>query len=157
MFGCLLLLTCTETGESRCLSLLHVKHRKTHPNMTEKLLTGSKNSYMYKRAQKFIQQVEFSGLLYMLKFGRLNPFILDILSHPFQLDKYISNFRVVGLYFSFLLKFKRHFCKQTVENLIRCHVLQRLFCTVCRCPTKKTLGFIWVNKHESDMQCHRFR
>ena len=33
------------------------------PNITEKLLTGSKISYMYKRARKFIQQVEFLGLL----------------------------------------------------------------------------------------------
>ena len=63
MFCCSLLLTCTETGESRFLSPLHVKHRKTNPNITEKLLTGSKNAYMYKRARKFIQQVEFFGPL----------------------------------------------------------------------------------------------
>ena len=66
VFCCSLLLTCSETGESRFLSPLHVKHRKTNPkvpNITEKLLTGSKISYMYKRAQKFIQQVEFLGLL----------------------------------------------------------------------------------------------
>ena len=55
VFGCSLLLTCTETGESRFLSPLRVKHRKTNPNITEKLLTESKNSNMYKRARKFIR------------------------------------------------------------------------------------------------------
>ena len=34
------------------------------------------------------------------------------------------------------------FCKQTVETLIRRHVLRLLIwlCTVCLCPTKRTLG-----------------
>ena len=38
--------------------------------------------------------------------------------------------------------FKRNFCKQTVENLIRRRILRRLiwFCTVCQCLTKRTLG-----------------
>ena len=64
--------------------------------------------------------------------------MLDIFSHPYQLDESISNFRVVGWYFSFLF----NFCLQTVENLIRRCALRRLirFCTVCQCPTKKTLG-----------------
>ena len=85
MFGCSLLLTCTETGESRFLSPLHVNHRKTNPYITDKLLTGSKNSNMYKRAPKFIQQVEFSGRLYMLEFEKLNPFIPNIFFHPYKL------------------------------------------------------------------------
>ena len=35
--------------------------------------------------------------------------------------------------------FKRNFCKQLVENLIRRCVLLRLI-WFCRCPTKRTLG-----------------
>ena len=68
-----------------------------------------------------------------------NPFMLNVFSHPYQLDESISNFSVIGWYFSVLLKFIRNFCKQTVENLIRRRVLRRLiwFCTVCRCPTKR--------------------
>ena len=46
-----------------------------------------------------------------------NPFMLNVFSHPYQLDESISNFRVVGWYFSF--KFKRNFYKPTMENLIR--------------------------------------
>ena len=40
-----------------------------------------------------------------------------------------------------------YFCKQTVENLIRRSVLRRLirFSTVCRCPTKRTLGLYGSN------------
>ena len=41
----------------------------------------------------------------MLEFGRLNPFIPNTFSHPYRLDKSISNLRVVGWYFSFLFKF----------------------------------------------------
>ena len=49
---------------------------------------------------------------------------------------------VLGDIFHFYSNFKRNFCKQTVENLIRRCVLRRLvwFCTVCQCPTKRTLG-----------------
>ena len=92
MFGCSLLLTCTETGESRFLSPLHVYHRKTNPNITEKLLTESKNSNMYKRAPKFIQQVEFLGLLDILEFEKLNPFISNIFFHPYQLGCWVVFF-----------------------------------------------------------------
>ena len=38
----------------------------------------------------------------------------------------------------FCSNFKINFWKQTVENLIRRHVLI-WFCTVCRCPTKRHL------------------
>ena len=39
--------------------------------------------------------------------------------------------------------FRRNFCKQTEENLIRHRILRRLiwFCTVCWCPTKRMLGW----------------
>ena len=75
-----------------------------------------------------------------------NPFMPNKFSRPYQLDESISNFRVVGWYFHFYSNFKRNFCKQTVENLIRRHVLRCLiwFCTVCRCPTKKDARLIWV-------------
>ena len=44
-------------------------------------------------------------------------------------------------FFHFFSNLKRNFCKQTAENLIRRSVLWRLicFCTVCRCPIKRTL------------------
>ena len=35
----------------------------------------------------------------------LNPFIPNVFSHHYQLDESISNFRVVGWYFSFLYNF----------------------------------------------------
>ena len=76
-------------------------------------------------------------------FKFINPFMQNVCSHPYQLDESISNFRVVGWYFSFFYSnYKRNCCQQTVENLIRRRVLRRLvcFCTVCRCPIKRTLG-----------------
>ena len=88
-----------------------------------------------------------SSCTYLVEYGLLlrdllNPFMPNVFSPPYQLDESISNFRVVGWYFSFLLNFKRNFCKQTVDNLIRRCIMQRLiwFCTVCRCPTKRRLG-----------------
>ena len=72
----------------------------------------------------------------------INPFIPNLFSHPYQLDESISNLGLLGGIFHFYLNFKRNFCKQIVENLIRPHVLQRLiwFCTVCRRPIKRMLG-----------------
>ena len=60
-------------------------------------------------------------------------------------------FSILGLLggsFYFYSNFKSSFCKQTVENLIRCLVSRRLiwFCTVCRCPTKSTLGLYGLNE-----------
>ena len=50
--------------------------------------------------------------------------------------------RVVKLYFHIYQNADRTFCKQTVETLIRHRILRCLIwvCTVCLCPTKKTLG-----------------
>ena len=66
---------------------------------------------------------------------KLNPFVLNEITHPYQLDESILNLRVV---LQIPPKFKGRFCKQTVENLIRRHVLQHLiwFCTVWACPIK---------------------
>ena len=40
----------------------------------------------------------------------------------------------------------RTFCKQTVETLIRRHIVRFLVwvSTVCTCPTKRTLGLNWL-------------
>ena len=72
----------------------------------------------------------------------INPFMPNGIYHTYQLDDSISNFRVVGWYFSFHSNFKINFRKQTVENQIRRRKPRRLiwFCTVCRCPTKRTQG-----------------
>ena len=49
---------------------------------------------------------------------------------------------LLGGNFHLCSNFKRNFCLQTVENLIRRPVLWRLiwFFTVCLCSTKRTLG-----------------
>ena len=51
-------------------------------------------------------------------------------------------FGLLGGIFHFYSNFKRNFCKETVKNLIRRRFLRGLIwlCTVCRCPTKRTLG-----------------
>ena len=66
---------------------------------------------------------------------------------PIQIN-WMSPFPILGLsggVFNFYSNFKRNFCKQTVENLIRCHILRHLirFCTVC--PTKRKLGLYGFN------------
>ena len=54
---------------------------------------------------------------------------------------------VVFLFFIQILK-GISFTKKTVENLIRRRVLWRLvwFCTVCRCPTRRTLDFYGLSR-----------
>ena len=49
---------------------------------------------------------------------------------------------MLGGIFHFYLSFNRKLCKQTVETLIRRRNLWRLIsvCTICQCPTKRTLG-----------------
>ena len=36
---------------------------------------------------------------------RVNPFMWNVFSHPYQLDKSILNFRLVGWYFSIFIQF----------------------------------------------------
>ena len=83
-------------------------------------------------------------------------FMPNVFSHPYQLDESISNFRNVGWYFFYFhLNFGRHFCKQTVEN----PKMRRLIWsgTVCRCPTKRTLGLyglrFWSELSTYNIQC----
>ena len=52
-----------------------------------------------------------------------NPFTPNGISHSSQLDQSIFVLRGVGWHFSFLFKFNRTFCKQTVDTLIRRRVL----------------------------------
>ena len=67
-------------------------------------------------------------------------------SHLYQLDEFISNFRVVGWCFSFS-NFKRNFCLQTVENLIRHHIFAASDLVLHCLPVshKKDDRLIWVN------------
>ena len=49
----------------------------------------------------------------------LNLFMLNVFSYLYKFDESTSNVRVVGWQFSFVFKYIRNLCKQTVENLIR--------------------------------------
>ena len=51
--------------------------------------------------------------------NRFNPFKLNGIAKPYQLDKSISVSWVVEWYFYFYLNFKSTFYKQSVETLIR--------------------------------------
>ena len=48
------------------------------------------------------------------------------ISHPYQLDKPISNLRVVDSKFQFHSTFKSSFCKQTMNNVVSDLALLRL-------------------------------
>ena len=71
-----------------------------------------------------------------------NPFKPNGISHCYQMDQSISVLRHVGCFFHFYSNFDRIFFKQTLEALIRRRVQRRLIwvCTVCLCPTKRTIG-----------------
>ena len=78
------------------------------------------------------------------------PLTLCLLTHISRMElttltNWVSLFLFKGLLggsFHFYSHFNRIFCMQTVKTLIRRHVLWRLIwvCTVCLCPTKRTLG-----------------
>ena len=78
--------------------------------------------------------------------SNVNPFMPNVFSHPYQLEESISNFRVVGWYFSFLFIFSRNFCKQTVDNLIRRCVFAASDLVINCLPIshKMNARFIWV-------------
>ena len=85
----------------------------------------------------------------------INPFIPNGMSRNDQLEKSISNLRVVGNKFTILFQFlKDFFWKQTVKNLIGRIVLRRLiwFCPVCRCPTKRTPGLYGLTQLSFSIQ-----
>ena len=60
---------------------------------------------------------------------------------------------MLGGIFHVYSNFKINYCEQTVENLIRRRVLRCLiwFCTVCLCPTERTLGLIiyWLSNERN--------
>ena len=66
----------------------------------------------------------------------LNLFMVNAISHRYQLEHSISLLRNVGGIFHFYLNFNRIFYQETVEKMRR---LIRVS-TVCICPTKRTLG-----------------
>ena len=72
----------------------------------------------------------------------VNPFMPNGIPLSYKLDQSITVLRLLGGIFHFYSNFVRTFWKQTVETLVRRRVLRRLIwvCTVCLCPTKKTLG-----------------
>ena len=73
---------------------------------------------------------------------RFSSFMPNEFSHLINWTSPFSIFGLSGGIFHFDSNFDRLFCKQTVETLIRSRRLRRLIwvCTVCRCPTKRTLG-----------------
>ena len=84
-----------------------------------------------------------------------NPFKPNGISHGYKFDQSISVLRLVEWYFTFLFKFQLN-TKQTVEPLIRRRVMRRLIwsCTVCICPTKRTLGLYGLNAFEKSVNLH---
>ena len=80
----------------------------------------------------------------LLNFYPLKP---NGISHYYQIGQSISVLRAVGWYILFSFNSIRTSCKQTVETLIRRHILWRLIwvCTVCLCPAKGTLGIYGLN------------
>ena len=69
-----------------------------------------------------------------------NPFKPNGISHSSIGPVYFCFKGCWVVFFIFLKKIIRIFCKQTVETLIRCHILCHLIwvCTVCLCPAKRT-------------------
>ena len=80
--------------------------------------------------------------IFFREYPSINPFMPMYFPIPINWTSPIPILRLLGGSFHLYSNFKRNFCKQTVENLIRRTFLRCLilFCTVCRCPTKRTLG-----------------
>ena len=84
----------------------------------------------------------FKNLYFNLKNFYFNPF------KPMEFPIFINwtslfpFWGLLGCIFHFYQYYNRSFCKQTVETLIRRHILWHLIwvCTVCLCSTKRTLG-----------------
>ena len=74
--------------------------------------------------------------------------MLNGLFHCYQLDQSIAVLRVVGWPFQFYSSFDRTFCKEIV-------VLRRLIwvCTVCICPTKRTIGLYGLILYDHRVDC----
>ena len=82
------------------------------------------------------------------------PFKLNEISHYYHLEKSIFNLWRAGWYFSFFPNFNITCCKQTMENLIRRHFLQRLFC-VCNKKADILYG-LRVKLFTSALKCLKY-
>ena len=73
--------------------------------------------------------------------------MLNLYSHPYELDKSTTFWGLWVIFLIYDLNFKRNLCLQTAANLIRRRVLRHLnwFCTNCHCPTKEDARLIWLN------------
>ena len=84
-------------------------------------------------------------------YGRNSPYFNPYKPNEFSISSnWMSSFTTLGILggiFHFHSKFDRILCKQTLETLIRHRILWRLIwvCTVCLCPTKRTLGLYGLN------------
>ena len=80
----------------------------------------------------------------------MNPFKQNGISHPLsiQLDHSISVLRLLSKIFPLCSNFNKTFWKQTVQTLVRHHILQHLIwvCSLFLCPTKRLQGLYWLMK-----------
>ena len=80
----------------------------------------------------------------------------NVLSHHYQLNESIDIFRVVVKNFSlFTDSFKNNLVANSGEPDQTPHfAASDLFCTFCRCPTKRTLSLrLWVISHACTDKC----
>ena len=71
----------------------------------------------------------------------------NVFSHPYQLDESISNFRVVGWYFSFLFKFKKIlFANSGETDQTPRYAASDLVLHCLPMSHKKDARLIWVKK-----------
>ena len=112
---------------------------------------------------KNMLQEQFKNFLRTYMFYIVMEIFFNILTHLCQmylpiLINWTSPFSILGLLggiFHFYSNLKRNFCKQTVENLIRRHILRSLIwvCAVCMCPQKKDARLIWVMNFAGTLCC----
>ena len=81
-----------------------------------------------------------------------HPIMPNGFSHRYQLEQSISVLRLLGG-ISHFYDFNKAFYKQKVETHIRRRILRRLIwvCTVCLCPTKRTLGLYGFSINSLDI------
>ena len=83
----------------------------------------------------------------------------NVFSYPYQLGQSISILGLLGGSFYFYYNFKRNFCKQTVENLIRRRVLNAASDLVLHClpmSHKNVARLLRVNSFLAFMYAYLF-
>ena len=138
-------LACTGCDKSWCQKTGNITDKELKIDWTKFSPGDIKICHCYLRAKKrYINTEWFLMYISQVKcITAFNPFMPNGISHRYQLDQSISVLRGVRWYFfRFYSNFNRKLCKQTVETLIRRRILWRLIwvCTICLCPTKRTLG-----------------